>query len=147
MGEPGEVQWRSNISQLLDIHLETLQAFWSTLDDIDRSLWVVDPKQASPDVSYCQIIIENDCCIVLSINSVDPRTLPDSNVDDELRDKSGTGTDYAFDNTRCNKAFHSICLVDWLRSITTRRQSFDVLFGSCPYCSEPVAVKINSVKK
>ncbi|KAM1073904.1 hypothetical protein ACFX14_018918 [Malus domestica] len=77
MGEPGEVQWRSNISQLLDIHLETLQAFWSTLDDIDRSLWVVDPKQASPDVSYCQIIIGNDCCIVLSINSVDPRTLPE----------------------------------------------------------------------
>ncbi|TQD82915.1 hypothetical protein C1H46_031514 [Malus baccata] len=68
-------------------------------------------------------------------------------IDDELRDNSGTGTDYTCDNTSCNKAFHSICLVDWLRSITTTRQSFDVLFGSCPYCSEPVAVKINSVKR
>ncbi|KAM2554399.1 hypothetical protein TB2_018523 [Malus domestica] len=76
------LKWSSN-SRLKDVvqqfkkHLETLQAFWSTLDDIDRSLWVVDPKQASPDVSYCQIIIGNDCCIVLSINSVDPRTLPE----------------------------------------------------------------------
>ncbi|TQE14326.1 hypothetical protein C1H46_000245 [Malus baccata] len=85
------LKWSSN-SRLKDVvqqfkkHLETLQAFWSTLDDIDRSLWVVDPKQASPDVSYCQIIIGNDCCIVLSINSVDPRTLPETlkKIKDEL---------------------------------------------------------------
>ncbi|KAM1048398.1 hypothetical protein ACFX15_027041 [Malus domestica] len=209
------LKWSSN-SRMKDVvrqfkkHLENLQAFWSTLDDIDRSLWVVDPKQASPAVSYRQIIIGNDCCITLFINSVDPRSLPECRfigsgpfvntlrnkwrrnskrwikdkpflenleclletqlpmppdvekndqqvecgicyaqslpIDDELRD-SGTGTDYTCDNTSCNKAFHSICLVDWLRSITTTRQSFDVLFGSCPYCSEPVAVKINSVKR
>ncbi|XP_009338971.2 E3 ubiquitin-protein ligase FANCL isoform X2 [Pyrus x bretschneideri] len=210
------LKWSSN-SRLKDVvrqfkkHLENLQAFWSTLDDIDRSLWVVDPKQASPAVSYRQIIIGNDCCITLFINSVDPRSLPECRfigsgpfvntlrnrwrrnskrwlkdkpflenleclletqlpmppdvkkndqqvecgicyaqslpIDDELRDKNGTGTDCTCDNTSCNKAFHSICLVDWLRSITTTRQSFDVLFGSCPYCSEPVAVKINSFKR
>jgi hypothetical protein len=43
-------------------------------------------------------------------------------LDDELRDKSGTGTDYTCDNTSCKRAFHSICLMDWLRSITTTRQ-------------------------
>ncbi|XP_068344682.1 uncharacterized protein [Pyrus communis] len=209
------LKWSSN-SRLKDVvrqfkkHLENLQAFWSTLDDIDRLLWVVDPKQASPAVSYRQIIIGNDCCITLFINSVDPRSLPECRfigsgpfvntlrnrwrrnskrwikdepflenleclletqlpmppdvekndqqvecgicyaqslpIDDELRDKNGIGTDCTCDNTSCNKAFHSICLVDWLRSITTTRQSFDVLFGSCPYCSEPVAVKINSFK-
>ncbi|KAB2617649.1 E3 ubiquitin-protein ligase FANCL-like [Pyrus ussuriensis x Pyrus communis] len=198
------LKWSSN-SRLKDVvqqfkkHLETLQAFWSTLDDIDRSLWVVDPKQASPDVSSRQIIIGNDCCIVLSINSIDPRTLPECcfigsgpfvnllrnrwrrNSKRWIQDKPfleclletqlptppdvekndhqvECGICYAqslpielelttCDNTSCNKAFHSICLVDWLRSITTRRQLFDVLFGSCPYCSEPVVVKINSVKK
>ncbi|KAM1315333.1 hypothetical protein ACFX10_018922 [Malus domestica] len=96
-----------------------------------------------PDVEKNDQMVECGICYAQSL----PIGKSFSNVDDELRDKSGTGTDYAFDNTSCNKAFHSICLVDWLRSITTRRQSFDVLFGSCPYCSEPVAVKINSVKK
>ncbi|XP_021803467.1 E3 ubiquitin-protein ligase FANCL-like isoform X4 [Prunus avium] len=43
-------------------------------------------------------------------------------IDEELRHKSGTGTDYTCDNTSCKRAFHSICLVDWLRSITTTRQ-------------------------
>ncbi|MFS8010763.1 putative chromatin regulator PHD family [Helianthus anomalus] len=67
-------------------------------------------------------------------------------VDDELGPKSGSKTDYTCENTTCSKAFHSVCLGDWLRSITTTRQSFDVLFGNCPYCSQPVAVKIGARK-
>ncbi|KAL6227557.1 hypothetical protein ACLB2K_001514 [Fragaria x ananassa] len=186
------IKWSSN-SRLKDVvqqfrkHLERLQTFWSTLDDIDRSLRVVEHKQASPAGSNRQISIGNDCFIMLSINATDPKSLPEGRdkkfldnleriletqlprpvdvekndqelecgicyahslpVDDELRDKSGTGTDYTCDNTSCKRTFHSICLMDWLCSITTTRQSFNVLFGSCPYCSEPVAVKINSVKK
>ncbi|KAJ0486182.1 putative E3 ubiquitin-protein ligase FANCL [Helianthus annuus] len=65
---------------------------------------------------------------------------------DELGPKSGSKTDYTCENTTCSKAFHSVCLGDWLRSITTTRQSFDVLFGNCPYCSQPVAVKIGARK-
>ncbi|KAJ4848783.1 hypothetical protein Tsubulata_042191 [Turnera subulata] len=68
-------------------------------------------------------------------------------IDEELGPMSGTGTDYTCENTNCSRAFHSVCLGDWLRSLTTTRQSFDVLFGNCPYCSEPVAVKINHEKK
>lgn len=63
-------------------------------------------------------------------------------VDDELGAHSGCATDYMCENPSCSRAFHSVCLRDWLRSITTTRQSFDVLFGNCPYCSDPVAVKI-----
>jgi hypothetical protein len=36
-------------------HLEKLQEFWSTLDDIDKSLCVVDPKQPSRSLSHRQI--------------------------------------------------------------------------------------------
>ncbi|XP_042990990.1 E3 ubiquitin-protein ligase FANCL isoform X7 [Carya illinoinensis] len=185
--------------------------FWSTLDDIDKSLWVVDPKQPSRSMSHRQINIGNDCFIMLYIDADDPKSLPECRfmgpgpvvdsfrriwqrnrrkwtkdrpyleniaclletqlprpidvqkndqqvecgicyaqclpVDDELGDNSGSGTDYRCDNTTCNKAFHSVCLGDWLRSITTTRQSFDVLFGNCPYCSEPVAVKITNSRK
>ncbi|KAH0850770.1 hypothetical protein HID58_095253 [Brassica napus] len=68
-------------------------------------------------------------------------------TDEELGARSGTRTDYTCENISCNKSFHSLCLTDWLRSITTTRQSFDVLFGNCPYCSDPVAVKINNMNK
>ncbi|BAB10681.1 unnamed protein product [Arabidopsis thaliana] len=65
-------------------------------------------------------------------------------TDEELGARSGTRTDYTCENISCNKSFHSLCLTDWLRSITTTRQSFDVLFGNCPYCSDPVAVKTSN---
>ncbi|XP_059438107.1 uncharacterized protein LOC132170960 isoform X2 [Corylus avellana] len=210
-----DLQWSKN-SRLKDVvqqfgeHLEELQEFWSILDDIDRSLWVVDPKNPSRSMSERQINIGNDCFIVLSINANNPRSLPECRfmgsgsfvdslrkiwqrnsrkwakdkpylenltclletqlprptdgqknnqqvecgicyaqylpVDDELGTKSGSGTDYTCENSTCSKAFHSVCLGDWLRSITTTRQSFNVLFGNCPYCSEPVAVKIKAAK-
>ncbi|THU65958.1 hypothetical protein C4D60_Mb05t09130 [Musa balbisiana] len=65
-------------------------------------------------------------------------------VDDELGANSGSAPDYTCENPSCSKAFHTVCLRDWLHSITTTRKSFDVLFGDCPYCSEPVAVKVNN---
>ncbi|KAG9440033.1 hypothetical protein H6P81_020198 [Aristolochia fimbriata] len=65
-------------------------------------------------------------------------------VDPELGVTSGSAPDYTCDNPNCRKAFHSLCLRDWLCSITTTKQSFDVLFGTCPYCSEPIAVKVDS---
>ncbi|KAL5556728.1 hypothetical protein UlMin_038964 [Ulmus minor] len=190
-------------------HLEKLQEFWSTFEDIDKALWV-NHNMSSSAMSYRYIHIGNDCFIALSINVTDPRSLPEIRfvgsdplvnmlrknwqrnskkwnkntsllenlaclletqlpsppdvhmsdqqvecgicyaqslpVDDELGDKSGGRTDYICENSSCNRAFHSICLGDWLRSITTTRQSFNVLFGNCPYCSEPVAVKINIAK-
>ncbi|KAI4330245.1 hypothetical protein MLD38_028544 [Melastoma candidum] len=64
-------------------------------------------------------------------------------VEDELGPSSGSGADFTCENASCRRAFHSICLIDWLRSITTTRQSFNVLFGKCPYCSEVIAVKLN----
>ncbi|EXB78248.1 hypothetical protein L484_007766 [Morus notabilis] len=168
----------------ISAHLNKLQEFWSTLKDIDKTLFV-DSKMSS--LSSRSIDIGNDCFIVLSIVANDPRSLPESTkrsflenlecllatqlprrpdvqkndqevecgicysqslpIDEELGDKSGSGIDYTCENTNCNRAFHSVCLGDWLRSITTTRQSFNVLFGNCPYCSEPIAVKINIAKQ
>ncbi|KAI3451883.1 hypothetical protein Pfo_008548 [Paulownia fortunei] len=209
------VEWSSN-SKLKDVvqqfqrHVDKLQDFWSTLDDIDRSLWVTDPKHSHHAMTYRQINIGNDCCIILSVNVNDPPSLPECRflgsdtmvnfmrdiwkgnckrwakdksfpenlarvfdtqlpqpphvlkneeqvecgicyaqylpTDDELGAKSGSATDYTCENGNCNRAFHSVCLGDWLCSITTTRKSFDVLFGNCPYCSDPIAVKISSKK-
>ncbi|KAK9061923.1 hypothetical protein SSX86_019107 [Deinandra increscens subsp. villosa] len=233
------LEWSTN-SRLKDVvkqfrqHLEKLQQFWSTVEDIDQSLWVSNTAQLHRATSFrhikignlflvqiltpiipllvCEIFCfsGNDCSVILSIRANEPRSLPEcrflgSNenvnllrdkwrrncnkwskdkpfaenlanllecqlpgppgfekndqqiecgicysqllpVDDELGPKSGGRTDYTCENSTCSKAFHSVCLGDWLRSITTTRQSFDVLFGNCPYCSQPVAVKIGTRK-
>lgn len=206
------LNWSMN-SRLTDVvqqfqkHLEKLRDFWSMMDNLDKSLWVVDPRNPSRAATHRQINIGNDCFIMLFFDAYDPKSLPecrflgsDSMVtclrkvwrrnckkwmkentvaenltsifefelpgppdiqkndqqlecgicyaqylptDEELGAKSGSGTDHACDNTNCSRAFHSVCLAEWLRSLSTRRQSFNVLFGNCPYCSEPVAVKIN----
>ncbi|XP_058069631.1 uncharacterized protein LOC131218820 isoform X2 [Magnolia sinica] len=211
-----ELQWSAH-SRLKDVvrqfseHLENLQEFWSTLDDIDRALWVVDPRQSSHASSFRQICLGNDCYLLLYINPCNSRSLPECRflgpdlitdsmikkwrrnskrwmsdkpfpenlasvlesaipgppnvckddqqvdcgicyayylpVDDELGALSGSRPDYTCDNPNCSRAFHSVCLGDWLRTITTTRQSFGVLFGNCPYCSEPVVVKINSSER
>ncbi|XP_024971860.1 E3 ubiquitin-protein ligase FANCL isoform X1 [Cynara cardunculus var. scolymus] len=205
------LEWSTN-SRLMDVvkqfrqHLEKLQQFWSTLEDIDQSLWVSDSAQLHRATPFRHINIGNDCSVILLIHASNPRSLPECHfmgsdekvillrdkwrrnckrwmkdklftenlanllevhlpgppgvekndqqiecgicyskflpIDDELGAESGGKTDYTCENSTCSKAFHSVCLRDWLRSITTTRQSFDVLFGSCPYCSEPVAVKI-----
>ncbi|CAK9223137.1 unnamed protein product [Sphagnum troendelagicum] len=58
--------------------------------------------------------------------------------------KEGLVPDRVCDNGSCGRPFHSACLVEWLRAIPTTRQSFDVLFGSCPCCSHPIMVKCTS---
>ncbi|CAN8251496.1 unnamed protein product [Cochlearia groenlandica] len=245
------LEW-STSSRLKDVmqqfqkHIDNFQEFWSVLDDIDKSLCVVDAKQPSRassirrihagliplhlfifSLSSFKIILlfsvylvsflsGNDCILIVNVDFNDPKSLPECRfighvppathmnnlhmiwrrnykkwskektfpenlecilgnelprpqnlqkeddhqqaecgicyaqflpTDEELGARSGTRTDYTCENMNCNKAFHSLCLTDWLKSITTTRQSFDVLFGNCPYCSDPVAVKINNMDK
>uniref|UniRef100_A0A6N2LR55 FANCL UBC-like domain-containing protein n=1 Tax=Salix viminalis TaxID=40686 RepID=A0A6N2LR55_SALVM len=58
-------------------HLEKLQEFWSTMEDIDHSLCVTNKKELSRATTCRQIDIGNDCLIMLSINAKDPSSLPE----------------------------------------------------------------------
>ncbi|KAJ6367294.1 hypothetical protein OIU77_003616 [Salix suchowensis] len=58
-------------------HLEKLQEFWSTMEDIDHSLCVTNKKELSRATTCRQIDIGNDCLIMLSINTKDPSSLPE----------------------------------------------------------------------
>ena len=40
----------------------------------------------------------------------------------------------------CNRHYHESCLFEWLHSLPTAKNSFDRIFGSCPYCCETVSV-------
>lgn len=54
--------------------------------------------------------------------------------------------DKACDDSRCGQPFHSLCLYEWLRALPSSRQSFNMVFGECPYCSKPITVKMVSGK-
>ncbi|XP_065058605.1 E3 ubiquitin-protein ligase FANCL-like [Rhopilema esculentum] len=53
----------------------------------------------------------------------------------------------ACDDSRCGQLFHSACLIEWFRSLPNFRQSFNVMFGECPYCSTPMTVKMSKKSK
>lgn len=55
--------------------------------------------------------------------------------------KEGGGSaipDIACENEKCGRPFHRTCLYEWLRALPSARQSFDTVFGECPYCSQPI---------
>jgi E3 ubiquitin-protein ligase FANCL len=43
----------------------------------------------------------------------------------------------------CNQVFHHSCLQEWLQALPNCQQSFDSVFGSCPYCSKSISVKLH----
>jgi E3 ubiquitin-protein ligase FANCL len=48
--------------------------------------------------------------------------------------------DWACDVVSCRRPYHSSCLRTWLASIPETRQSFQVYYGSCPYCAGSIHV-------
>ncbi|RHY33091.1 hypothetical protein DYB32_001865 [Aphanomyces invadans] len=46
------------------------------------------------------------------------------------------------DSKNCARSFHDSCLLEWLQAIPTSRKSFGTIFGSCPYCREPISTKV-----
>ena len=41
----------------------------------------------------------------------------------------------------CAKPFHGPCLCEWLRALPSTHQSFNRLFGECPYCDRAITVE------
>ncbi|XP_074255918.1 E3 ubiquitin-protein ligase FANCL isoform X8 [Saimiri boliviensis] len=58
----------------------------------------------------------------------------------------GAIPDQVCDNSQCGQPFHQMCLYEWLRGLPTSRQSFNIIFGECPYCSKVSKLVIISHK-
>lgn len=50
--------------------------------------------------------------------------------------------DVACDRAECARPYHRECIVEWLKALPDTRQSFDTLFGKCPYCEEGISVAV-----
>ncbi|XP_046377453.2 E3 ubiquitin-protein ligase FANCL-like [Haliotis rufescens] len=51
--------------------------------------------------------------------------------------------DKVCDDRCCEQTFHHQCLCEWLRVLPSSRQSFNRIYGECPFCSKPITVKID----
>ncbi|XP_060043224.1 E3 ubiquitin-protein ligase FANCL isoform X2 [Erinaceus europaeus] len=58
----------------------------------------------------------------------------------------GAIPDQVCDNSQCGQPFHQTCLYEWLRGLLTSRQSFNIIFGECPYCNKPITLKMSGRK-
>lgn len=45
-------------------------------------------------------------------------------------------------NKACSKKFHNDCLSEWLQSLPTAKHSFGTIYGSCPYCSSDISIRL-----
>ncbi|KAF2078014.1 hypothetical protein CYY_000652 [Polysphondylium violaceum] len=43
-------------------------------------------------------------------------------------------------NHRCQKQFHQSCLYEWLKALPNPHYSFNIVYGKCPYCTDPISV-------
>ncbi|XP_050406740.2 E3 ubiquitin-protein ligase FANCL [Patella vulgata] len=50
--------------------------------------------------------------------------------------------DIVCDDKRCGQPFHRICLYEWLRTLPSTRQSFNTIYGECPFCNKSITVKM-----
>ena len=71
----------------------------------------------------------------------DDTTVPEMGAANANDIDVGDAPDISCDNASCGKPYHRQCLLEWLASDPSTRTSFGTMFGACPYCSAPIAVK------
>ncbi len=79
--KPFEVVWSSNsglvsVLNQFQAALKTYQQLWDEFDDIDRSLWVMEPENPGRAVLERRIAVAVHCSIVVTLNPLSPRSVP-----------------------------------------------------------------------
>ncbi|XP_048060908.1 E3 ubiquitin-protein ligase FANCL isoform X2 [Megalobrama amblycephala] len=155
-------------SQFL-INVEALSEFWSVLDEIDEQTWVLEPEKPTKADSTRRIAIvvtplrnklnanmhlwNPDCSVLQNMKDVLEIEFPSPTTHEKSSFSVECGICYSYrlesdipdqvcNDPRCGQPFHQVCLYEWLRGLPTSRQSFNIVFGECPYCSKPITVKM-----
>ena len=103
------------------------------------------PLKSAPDqdenAGVCGI-----CYSYYSSSTASTTTTNANNVAEAASGPLLEAPDVNCDNTPCGRPYHRSCLVEWLRGLTDTRQSFNILFGQCVYCTAPLSVKMEESK-
>uniref|UniRef100_A0A671KRF4 FA complementation group L n=1 Tax=Sinocyclocheilus anshuiensis TaxID=1608454 RepID=A0A671KRF4_9TELE len=88
----------------------------------------------NPDCSVLQNmkdLISFCCCVLKKSFSVECGICYSYRLESAIPDQ-------VCNDPRCGQPFHQVCLYEWLRGLPTSRQSFNIVFGECPYCSKVI---------
>uniref|UniRef100_A0A674AEV7 FA complementation group L n=1 Tax=Salmo trutta TaxID=8032 RepID=A0A674AEV7_SALTR len=106
----------------------------------------------------CFVSFRNpDCSILQNLRDVLEIEFPSPATHEKSSFSAECGICYAYrlesaipdqvcNDPRCGQPFHQACLYEWLRGLPSSRQSFNIVFGECPYCSKPITVKMSTQK-
>ena len=91
------------------------------------------PSPLAPAADKSDFLVECGICYA--------HRLPSEDADGE---GAGAGPlpEARCDNPSCGRHYHESCLFEWLHSLPTARVSFNVIFGTCPYCCEAISVRV-----
>ncbi|MBZ3875468.1 E3 ubiquitin-protein ligase FANCL [Sciurus carolinensis] len=153
---------------LISIHsqflaaLESLKAFWDVMDEIDEKTWVLEPEKPTRSATARRIALGNNASINIEVDPRHPTMLPEccflgadhvvkplgiklsQNI--HLWDPENSLLQNLKDVLEIDFPARSILEKSWLRGLLTSRQSFNIIFGECPYCSKPITLKMSGRK-
>jgi E3 ubiquitin-protein ligase FANCL len=127
-------RWSSPLSRSLTIspsppppsayHRSDSQLIRQNLEEI------LDIEFPSPKERTSNEMISSECGVCYCYQLTSPDGTSPSSFPDQI-----------CSNLRCARVFHYDCLITWLQSVPTNKSSFGTIFGSCPYCQEPISAK------
>ena len=109
--------------------------------NLENLLEVVLPENVTNDVDNDEISFFIECGICYSASAVDDIN-SSSTTTTTTTTTTGSTPDQVCPNPKCSRMYHYSCLVSWLQSVPTTRNSFNTMFGACPYCNETINVTI-----
>ncbi|XP_046546100.1 E3 ubiquitin-protein ligase FANCL-like isoform X2 [Haliotis rubra] len=145
--------------------------FWEMMYEIDQNTWVLEPEKPGPSVCHRRLALDVaplrerlnkhvhqwnvHCSILENLQTVLETTLPSPKTSSREKFTLECGICYSYrlgeaipDNVCgdqcCGQTFHHQCLYEWLRGLPSSRQSFNRIYGECPFCSKPITVKIDA---
>jgi len=109
---------------------------WSETRSVKENLehWFGAPLPSPLSSVKSDFLVECGICYTHRLPIDDTAMIDDPNSEE------GALPDVKCSNAACNKHYHESCLFEWLHSLPTAKNSFDRIFGSCPYCCETVSV-------
>ncbi|EGG13292.1 hypothetical protein DFA_11053 [Cavenderia fasciculata] len=135
------------------------QTFFDVMDEIDKSVWVIEPEKPNRSHITRRIVVANNCTLLININPINPRSFPDfqcaicyshrlvsediNNNNASSTSSSGTIPDKTCNNIQCNRQFHRVCLLEYFKTLPNSRSAFNSTVGDCPYCQTQLSCQTN----
>ncbi|KAL7522266.1 hypothetical protein ACHAWX_006961 [Stephanocyclus meneghinianus] len=133
------VDWSASFADFVaeGVEEDSIAERWSETRSVRENLevWFGAPLPSPLSSVKSDYLVECGICYTHRLPADD--LMPDENL---TSTDDGALPDVKCNNPTCNKHYHEACLFEWLHSLPTAKNSFDRIFGSCPYCCEAVSV-------